>query len=264
VALGILACEFPWRPATSDFSPSLPPLSQATQTSYWTRPNTYLYASDIAEGKMKRHVLSRKTVAPLLLAVIVSFFASCGTQEPEGVKEYREITNKALTTVKATLNALDKVRAHSQHCPPKIVASFGEQVQRLQVDSLRVRARSQAILARGDAYFADWSANIANIKDPRVRQLAQRFRPELEKSFSKIKLASQKAGASFKPFQAGLQKARADLERKPDGLASDSGKSLLQEIRENGEQVVQELGIINLELKAITRMLTPTNSLTDQ
>ena len=75
-----------------------------------------------------------------------------------------------------------------------------------------------------------------------------------------IKLASQKAGASFKPFQAGLRKARADLETKPDGLASDSGRNLLEEIRVNGEHVVQELGIINLELKAITRMLTPTNS----
>jgi hypothetical protein len=213
---------------------------------------------------MKRHLFSRKTAAPLLLAVIVSLFASCRTKEPEGVKEYREVTNEALTTVKATLNALDKVRAHSDHCPPKIVAAFDEQVQQLQVHSLRVRARSQAILARGDAYFADWSANIANIKDPRVRQLAEHFRPQLEKSFSTIKLASQKAGAAFKPFQAGLLKARADLERKPDGLASDSGKNLLREIRENGEQVVQELGIINLELKAITRTLTPTNSITDQ
>ena len=209
---------------------------------------------------MKSHFLSRKTAAPLLLAVIVSLLTSCRSKEPEGVKEYREITNEALTTVKATLGALDKVRAHSDHCPPKIVAAFDEQVQRLQVDSLRVRARSQAILARGDAYFAAWSANIANIQDPRVRQLAEHFHPELEKSFSKIKLASQKAGAAFKPFQAGLRKARADLETKPDGLASDSGKNLLEEIRVNGEHVVQELGIINLELKAITRMLTPTNS----
>ena len=211
---------------------------------------------------MKSYLLSPKRVLLLLLLALTSLFAGCRTKDLSGVKEYQQIRAEASTAVQRALKALDPISDSTNPYPAKLVAALGQQVHRLKVDSVRLRARSQAILARGDAYFADWSENISRIENPRVRELAEQHRPELENCYTKIKLASQKAGAAFKPFLAGLQKINIELETKPDELATDSGKTFIRETQNNGEQVLSELEIINSELDAITTMLTPTKSST--
>jgi hypothetical protein len=209
---------------------------------------------------MKNQLFTPKCTALVFLVAMASLLAGCRTPELSGVKEYQQITAEASSAVHRALNALDPISVRTNPYPPKVVADLGQQVHRLKVDSVRLRARSQAILARGDAYFADWSENISNIKDRRVRQLAEQHHPQLENSYSKIKLASEKAGAAFKPFMAGLQKINTELETRPDRLATDSSKNLILETQSNGQQVLRELDVINSELHAITRMLTPKNS----
>ncbi len=67
---------------------------------------------------------------------------------------------------------------------------------------MRVRARSRAILAHGDAYFEHWQENLARMKDPRVRELAGKHRQELPQHFANIKRLAEKTGDTFKPFLA--------------------------------------------------------------
>jgi hypothetical protein len=140
--------------------------------------------------------------------------------------------------------------------------AFSNQVQRLQIDSLRIRARAQAILTRGDAYFASWSESIARIKDPQVRAAAERFHPELAQSFSKIKLASQQAGGAFKPFLSGMRKLHVQLEKDSGLRQDDTTKELVSSTRANGEEVVRELGVVRGELDAVTKMLGTDKSMT--
>jgi len=220
------------------------------------------YADDFNQKKMKSQLLIPKLVDFLLLIAMAGLFAGCRTQELSGVKEYQQITAEASSAVHRALKALDPINDRTNPYPSKLVANLDKQVHRLKVDSVRIRARSQAILARGDAYFAEWSKNISNMENLRVRDLAEQHRPQLENSYSKIKLASEKAGAAFKPFMAGLQKVNTELETSPDKLATDSGKNLIRETQANGQQVLRELGVINSELNAITTMLTPTKSST--
>jgi hypothetical protein len=194
--------------------------------------------------------------AAFVLVALAALFAGCATKEPRGVVEYRQITAQALTGVQEALKSLDQVGAEASPAP-KLVSTYSRNVQRLEVDSIQVRARARAILARGDAYFADWSNSIARIKNPRVRELADQSHVELEQSFSKIKLASQEAGAAFKPFLAGLRELRVKLEADPSGIGAGSAKDLMRKTSENGQQVVRELDAINSELNAVTTMLTP-------
>ncbi len=207
----------------------------------------------------------KKNYAAMLLAVIPGFFAGCATDKDasdaprpgSGIAEYRQITTESLAEVSAAIYSLDKVSAQAGHCPPKVVSAFARQVDRLQVNSIRVRARAQAIRARGDAYFATWSESIARIKDPRVRELAERHHPELEQSFSRIKLASQEAGEAFKPFLNGLRELRIELEKGPDAAESQSNRDMIRTTRERGQQTVEKLVAISKELQNITSMLTP-------
>jgi hypothetical protein len=154
-----------------------------------------------------------------------------------------------------TLDSLNQVTTRSNPGPPKLIASFSDKVQRLHVDSLRIRARAQAIQARGDAYFAQWSENISRIKDPQVRAAAEHFHPQLEESFSKIKLASQQAGGSFKPFLHGMRMLRLQLENQGSLPQDTATQELVRTTRAEGNEVVHQLTLIYGELDAITRML---------
>jgi len=193
--------------------------------------------------------------APFAFLLTVFLFG-CATKEVPGIVEYRQSTAQALTGVQDALKSLDQVNART---PPssRVVSTYSRDVQKLEVDSIKVRARSRAILARGDAYFADWSNSIATIKNPKIRELADRSHAELEQSFSKIKLHSEQAGAAFKPFLAGLRELRVKLETDPAGVGAGPARDLIIKTRENGQQVVRELDAIELELNTVTRMLTP-------
>src|SRR5215468_7594727 len=100
--------------------------------------------------------------SPGFFAVILaSILASCAShqsnnetpQPGSGITEYKQLTKEALTGLHVALDSLDKLSVQPNPCPPKVMAAFSDEVQKLQVDSLRIRARSQAIQARGDAYF---------------------------------------------------------------------------------------------------------------
>ncbi len=218
-----------------------------------------------------RHVLDERTVSAggSLPKLRVAFFAliagsllaGCATNDhsgagsriPPGVREYQDITRESAAAVRKALKSLDKV---AQPKPTAAsISGLSDQVQHLDVESIRVRARVQAIQARGDAYFGAWSEHIAEVKDPQVREAAEHFRPELEQSFQRIKLSSKEAGDAFRPFLAGLRKVRNQLETS-SGLPETALTDLVRTTRQQGEQVLVQFGTISNELHSITVMLT--------
>jgi len=193
---------------------------------------------------------------PAFFVAIVCLLSGCATQKFAGVEEYKQLTRQAQTAVQGSLRALEQINDNAGHCTPKMIADFAHELQRLQVDSIRLRARARAIRARGDAYFASWSESIANIKDHRVRESVDRHRPELEASHSKIKLASQQCGAVFDPFLAGLLKLRVELELRPGDLVQDPDRKLMRDTLENGRQVLKELDLIDSELLSMKKIVS--------
>lgn len=217
-------------------------------------------------------VVSLKSCSSAILAVLgstllITAFVGCATHDStsaptrpgSGVAEYQQLTIQAQKAVTSALNSLDKVSGHTNNCPQNIRASLADNVQRLQVDSLRIRARAQAIQARGDAYFADWSETLKQVDNPGVREAAERNHSQLEQSFSQIKLASQQAGAAFKPFLAGLRQLHINLDNDASAAGSTSGTDLLKTTQDHGKEVLKQLGTITNRLHEITRLLKPAN-----
>src|SRR5262245_26279193 len=101
----------------------------------------------------------------LFAIVALGLIAGCATYDPttraprtgRGLHEYRQLTSESVTSVLTTMNWLERVSAQTGRCSPKIVSGFARQVEQLQVKSIRVRARGQAIRARGEAYFEAWA-----------------------------------------------------------------------------------------------------------
>ena len=175
--------------------------------------------------------------------------------------EYQEIVAQAKAEVANAVASLEKVEAHSGKVPAGITEDFSSEVTRLEVNSIQIRARVQAIQARGDAYFKDWDENIAKIKNSRIRELARQHHPELEQSFNTIKAGCQRAGASFKPFLAGLRTIRLKLETQ-SGTAPD--REQISSTLSQGRDVIAALDGVSSELDGVVHLLTPAKSSSTQ
>jgi len=194
------------------------------------------------------------------LALLVSCAAKSnsysGPAPREDLAEYRQIASEARKLVQATLASLDRTVAQAP-CPPRVFKAFSKDVQRLEVDSFKIRARAQAIRARGEAYFEQWQEQLRSVKDPVARQLAEQRRDRLQERFTQIRLDSQQTREAFQPFMAGLRHLRNGLENDPAIAATDSMEELIRRTRENGQKVQTGLAAILGELDAVAAILKP-------
>ena len=175
--------------------------------------------------------------------------------------EYRQIVVQAMSQVDGTLHALDELSVQANRDPRPAYQEFARAVHRIEVDSIRVRARAQAMRARGDAYFEHWEAYLASVKNEQVRQLAEQHRPALKQSFEQAHLASQQVREVFRPFLSDLQKLRAVLEADPTLARIDAAKGLILAAQDEGRQVQQGLDRILGEMNSMTAMLRPPGTI---
>lgn len=199
-----------------------------------------------------------------LLGVGLVLLAGCATKPEdrnasaprEDLAEYRQIAVDAQKVVKATLQSLGRTVARTP-CPHRAFKTFTKDVQRLEVDSFKVRARAQAIRTRGQAYFERWQEHLASVQDPEVRKLAEQRRDHLQERFTQIRLHTQQAREAFQPFMAGLRRLRNGLENDPAVAGTDSMRDLIRTTRDHGLKVEAGLTAILGELDAVAAMLKP-------
>jgi hypothetical protein len=193
-----------------------------------------------------------------LAAGCASHDRSQETNRPgSGIAEYRQLASAAQKSVDLALNALAMVSAQSDRCPPEVLSNFVSEVRQLQVESVQVRARSQAMQARGDAYFNDWHSNLARVEDPEIRALAEKHHAQLAQSFGRIKELSQEGHENFRPFIGALRQLRNSLEKDPASLSTAATQSSLKAAKENGQRVGHFLEGITRELDSMSSLITP-------
>lgn len=190
--------------------------------------------------------------------------ASRSARPGEGIAEYRQIVDEAQGAMKTALRALDRVGAETNRCPARALASFSKEVERLEVDSIRLRARAQTMEARGAAYFDNWHESLARLEDARVRELATQHRAELQRHFASLQHNSDSVRASFKPFLDGLRELRRELENDPGAVARETTRALIRSTQARGQQVQQGIAGVGEELKAMAALLTPGKTVTSR
>lgn len=156
-----------------------------------------------------RHLqwLSAAALAATLLGCASARTAAKQPTLRQDFREYRQLVVGAMTQVDATLRALDQVEVQARNNPRSAYKAFAKAVQQIEVDSVRVRERTAAMRARGDAYFEHWEEYLSSVRREGVRQLAEEHRAELKKSFEEIHAGSQQARETFRPFLSNLQAA---------------------------------------------------------
>lgn len=177
-----------------------------------------------------------------------------------GIAEYRRIATGAEQAIHAALDSLSEIAGQSNSCSPEVLYRFSEEVRRLQVESIQVRSRSQAMQARGDAYFERWHENMARVEDPRLRSLAEARRPQLQERFQQIKSLSQEAHEAFRPFLADLRQLRNALEKDLASIDAAPSRNWIRTAMENGKHAERCVGEIGRELDSMSAMLTASGN----
>ena len=196
-------------------------------------------------------------------AAVVAALTGCATTEtgPNAPTpradfiEYRQIVVQSMVLMDATLRSLDEISVQAHRDPRPAYEAFAKAVHRIEVDSIKMRARTQAMRARGDAYFEHWEEYLATVKSEQVRKLAEEHRPELKQSFEQVHLAAQQVREGFRPFLSDLQKLRAVLEADPTLGHIDAQKGLILAAKDKGRQVQQGLDRILAEMNSTTALL---------
>ena len=208
---------------------------------------------------------SRSLLRLLPQAAVVAALIGCATTEtaPKGPTpradfiEYRQIVVQSMAVMDTTLRSLDEISVQAHRDPRPAYEAFAKAVHRIEVDSVRVRARTHAMRARGDAYFEHWEEYLATVKNEQVRNLAEEHQPELKQSFEQLHLAATQVREGFRPFLSDLQKLRAVLEADPSLARIDAQKGLILTAKDKGRQVQQGLDRILAEMNTMTALLRP-------
>ncbi len=205
-----------------------------------------------------------------IFLLTLALLSGCATSKPAantpprpgaGLEEYRELTSQSASAVLDSLSLLEQVNAQSTSCPPKLVAEFSAQVHKLEVGSIKVRSRAQAIRVRGAAYFEAWIGTnlLTSTPEGPAPDDVVRVRDNLDR----IRLASEQVGEAFRPFFSNLRKLRAELETDLSVMATDSAQQLIRTTREQGFQVLQNLWVLGDELQSlrpiVARLKTAAN-----
>ena len=215
-----------------------------------------------AYAKIRRRQRHWPWLPTAALAAVVIGCASTETarKQPtlrQDFVEYRQIVVQTMSQIDASLRALDELAIQANCDPRPAYRAFAEAVHRLEVDSIKVRARTQAMRDRGDAYFEHWEAYLAGVDNPQVRTLAEQRRPELKRSFEQARLASQQVREGFRPFLSDLQKLRATLEADPSLARIDAAKDLILAAKDKGRLVLQGLDRVLAEMNSMTALVRP-------
>jgi hypothetical protein len=211
----------------------------------------------------KKLAVAQATTAAVLFFVLAAggcATAKNGQDAPrpgQGIVEYQELVTEAQHTVGRALNALDRTSQAAPCCSHRDIEALSDEVQHLQVDSLRIRARVQVIQERGDAWFQNWHQHVTQISDPRIRALANEHRPELEQHFVAIKENSIQTRAAFGPFFNGLREIRTALEKDPAAIQFGPMQDHVRTTRARGQEVQERLAATSRELRSMQALITP-------
>jgi hypothetical protein len=124
------------------------------------------------------------------------------------------------------------------------VVGLDRAVSQLELDSVKARARAEAIIARGEAYFEEWKETLAERpKDAAAQADALRFE-RLYEHFARVRQRSGAVREEFRPFMAALREYRARLDPTAQAAHREPAKADLEDLTNRGRRVLQTLDAV--------------------
>lgn len=189
------------------------------------------------------------------LVVTVLFATGCTTSKSsavparpgDGLREYQRLVLDLRKDVRKARQTVEALASASQKSSGAAYARFDDALQRLEVVSIKARARVEAMEKRGDAYFEEWAEEISNTSNDRVAK--ERF-AELRGHFEAILKDTGRVRQELRPFLEGLRGLRGRLGQKPAVAAIETAKPDFAQLASAGRQAEESMNQLMNTLKA--------------
>jgi len=199
-----------------------------------------------------------------LTAVVTVLFATgCTTSKSsavptrpgDGLREYQRLVRDLSKDVRMARQPVEALASVSQKNSGAAYARFDAALQRLEVDSIKARARVEAMEKRGEAYFAEWAEEISGTANETPRLVAQERFAELHGHFEAVLKDTEHVRQAFRPFLEGLRGSRTKLGQKPTYAAIETAKPEFAQLASAGRQAEESLDQLSKTLKAAAAAL---------
>jgi hypothetical protein len=207
-------------------------------------------------------------VKPLMLIAVTAgaivLVAGCGSTkgykgaDKTGVSiaEYRDEVLKGKQAIDATMVALDEVAASATTDPRNAFEKYGKAVANLESTAAKIRKRGQDMRAQGDAYFAQWQKELAEVKNPDIQKLAAERQAKLKESFDSIRNVAEPLKTQFDPWMSDLKDLQKYLSNDLTISGVDAAKGLFKSTREKGADVQKSMDALVAELNTVAATIT--------
>jgi hypothetical protein len=176
--------------------------------------------------------------------------SSIAPKPGKGIAEYRQIVREAHQAVAATVKSIEGFTPlpTQTSVPPGALARFDKSFAQLELTSVKARARAEAVIARGQAYFDEWKENLFSITNRAAAKAeAERF-DRLFEHFGRVRQRSGEVREEFRPYMAKLREFRARLDRTPAPADGERSQKELDGLVRSGRRVLQTLESVSAAL----------------
>ena len=177
----------------------------------------------------------------LVVALLVS--AGCATSESgvqprpgDGLREYKTLVLELRKDVGLTRQALEALAVATQQNAAGAYARFDDSLQRLEVVSIKARARADAMEKRGEAYFEEWAEEMSDSTEETARRAPKERFAALHRHFEAILKDSGQVRQQFRPFLERSRRLRTLLGQKPTADAIAQAKPICVQVAADGQQ----------------------------
>jgi small-conductance mechanosensitive channel len=217
--------------------------------------------------RVKKSPRISSVVGPLLLLGAGWLVAGCAgpsavssaPQPGKGIAAYRQVTQEAHRSVAATVKALEALaQPNTRTTVYPGLSGFDRAFNDLELTSVKARARAEAIIARGQAYFDEWKERLAGATNQPATQAETERYARLFAQFEHVRQKSGDVRAEFRPFMAKLREFRARLDRFPNPATDPSPLQDRDELIASGRRVLQTLEAVSTALDEAEKELHAT------
>jgi len=174
-----------------------------------------------------------------------------------GIAEFREEIVNGKAAIDNTVTALDQIAATATTNPREAFGQYSKAVDNLDSAANKAKKQAQDMREKGQAYFKQWEAEMAQVKNPEIRQLAEQQKAKLQETFESIRKYSEPLKAQFDPWLSDLKDLRTYLGNDLTISGVNAAKSLFAKTRAEGAEVQKSMDGLIAELNTIAATITP-------
>ena len=210
---------------------------------------------------------NRSIILNLLTLAALAGFAGCATsgykqadKTGEGIAEFRDAIVNGKKAIDDTMKSLGQVAASANTDPRKAFEHYSKNVANLESAAGKARKCSQDVKEQGKTYFEQWQKQLADVKNPDIRALAEQRKAKLQETFDNIRQLVEPLKAQFNPWLSDLKDLQKYLANDLTIAGVDAAKPLFAKTQTEGQEVQRSMDALVAELNSVAAAITPAKA----